>query len=178
MEIKLKQLRRIETEIDNELEIQEPRIQSCCRNLGSIESSILNAAIRGALTVHAQYELISALLAKKFEIRAIVAAFNKENGINERTIKIAILEKQITYAEKASKVNIPSIDRDYRTNTISGYYQGITQAVSDDWRIAVRKLRAQIQKLKDSCSGINSNGTVVINNELESFLKDNQFITD
>lgn len=165
----VKELRRIETEIDNEISHRTCRVSQ----LRSKEAVSLTAAY-----TECQTELVdmiskhTELLDSKFAIREIISKFNSDNGINERTGKIAALKAAIQFLED-SVLNIGSATS-YAPygSTKTVYRYGITEDHTDSVRSEIRALKRQIQALTDSCNGINSSHKFAINeNLLKVFVK-------
>lgn len=175
MDIKIKDLRRVETELEQELDIQKDRVKAI--DILTVKAKSLDlAAAEGQKAQQAQLEKVSTMIAMKFKIRQIVSGFNKDKGINDRTLKIAVLSEKLDVCQQAQTARGPSANHDWSSDKIDGYNCGITVAMKDELRIQERGIRQQIQKLKDSCNGINSNESVTLPEELVAFLKGQKFI--
>jgi hypothetical protein len=150
--MRIKDARRIETEIDNELDYTE--VQKA-----SVSTKVMAEKIGVESWAEVQDKKFE-LIAAKFDIRNTIAVFNQEAGINTRTAKLAELE-----AIKASLQNYSS--NEVRTSTgfgeqIQTFRTGLSKTAIDAVRAEIRVIVRQIAKLKDTCSGINSNGTLTL----------------
>lgn len=167
-EFSIKDVRRIETEIDDEISFVE-------RNVRDIRSehqqSKKDAEDFGLKEVQTLQDKMFKLIEVRFKIREIVANFNTEHGINDRTAKIAKLEQQKDFLEdRIASFGRVGTTRDYNLDKVV-YTPGVTSEFVDQKRAEVRDLTRQIQRLKDSCNGINSNTKVTLEPSLISFFK-------
>lgn len=175
MNVKIKDLRRIETELESELSIQKSRVTSI-DDLTTRASTAEMAALAGKKAQQGQLEKVGKMISMKFMIRQLISDFNASNGINDRTLKIAVLSEKLEVCQQAQSARRPSAHQDWRSDKIDGYNCGIDLATKDELRIQERGIRQQIQKLKDSCNGINSNESVTLPDDLVTFLKEYKFI--
>lgn len=169
----IKELRRIETEMNNELSY----ISSAMYNIREEKVATREAAQEaGTIGLNTQLAKFKELTDAKFDIRDVVAKFNEAQGINERTIKIAKLESEILFIEQHI-IGFGPVrqDRDYHTNKVE-FAPGASLEYVDAKRSDVRGLRRQIQRLKDSCSGINSNNKFVVSDVLLAVFVKYRFI--
>lgn len=165
----VKELRRIETELDNEISHRTSRVN----RLSSKEAVSLTAAY-----TECQTELLdmiakhTELLDSKFAIREIISKFNSDNGINERTGKIASLKASSQFLEDEVLRIGSAVSYAPYGSTKTVYRYGITEDYTDSVRSEIRALKRQIQALTDSCNGINSSHKFAINeNLLKVFVK-------
>lgn len=175
MNLKIKDLRRVETELESELSIQKSRV-SAIDDLTVRAKTADQAAVDGKKAQQVQLEKVGKMISMKFKIRQLISDFNASHGINERTIKIAVLSEKLEVSQQAQSARRPSPNQDWRTSQIDGYNCGIDLETKDELRVQERGIRQQIQKLKDSCNGINSNESVTLPDDLVSFLKEQKFI--
>jgi cell division protein FtsB len=158
----IKELSRIEAELDSELQFVEGRLAGNLRKNQSTVSAATTAALTAIKSALDKQEL---LLNLKFDLRNIKATFNIEKGINDRTIKIAKLVARKEFLERRITVlgDVEVIEA--YGNHKDTYRPGITEETQDTYRAEVRNLSRQIQRLKDSCNGINSQGGIELTAE-------------
>lgn len=169
--MRVKDIRRVESEIDNELEF----IQSRLRNKPKYSTSS-QARDAGTSLTKSFLEKYGKLIDAKFELRRLIANFNKTAGINDRTARIAQLEMTKETIDNCL-VNYGDVDtyRNYGSDTVK-YQAGISELAVDEYRAQSRRLKRLIQSLKDSCNGINAQGTVEVSDDTMELLKESGFI--
>ena len=173
--ITIKTLRRAETELDNELRYSQERMQQ----MRSGSQVTENAALASGIAVCEEYlERHSNLLDAKFEIRKCVGKFNQSKGINRKTSDIAELEASIAAIDLVMGFGAVAEQRTYGQQAKATYRPGINCDYIDKQRSVVRGLTRQIQRLKDSCNGVNSSedASEFISPTVLVFLKANNFI--
>lgn len=163
----IKELTRIETVIDEEISFVESRLRNELRD--SKQASVSAATEYAGKVIDSTVTKRSALLAAKFAIRAIKQVFNTEKGINDKTRKIAELQAQKDFVDKLAIQDVAKEVTNYTTKTVK-YRPGITLETQDKFRAESRSLQRQIQRLKDSCQGINNQGTIELDSETRSTL--------
>ena len=164
--MKIKTLRRIEIELDNELVFISRRLR---RENNQATKEL--AELAGVSVVQSSKSAFSKLVKAKFEIRNLVAEFNIVKGINAKTAKIAELEALGAFVEEhLIKLGKVKTTRNYGSDTYE-YAIGISDEVEDNLRAEVRRLSRQVQSLKDSCNGINSQGDIQVSDSLLSVFK-------
>lgn len=169
----IKDIRRIEQEVDNEIVYVEQNSYHIRENQQATKEAALEA---GITDVQAMQDKAYELIELRFKIRDIVAAFNKDNGINERTAKIALLEqKQSFLDEKIAGFGRVGTTRDYNSQQTK-YTPGVDTEFVDAKRVESRDIKRQIQRLKDSCNGINSNAKFDVEPELVALFTKYGFI--
>ncbi len=150
----IKDIRRVESEVDEEIRFVSGNLRDVRDNQ---QVDLETAKKVGVAEVRKVVDRFNDLVGLRFAIREIVAKFNEENGINERTAKIARLEQEKAFLDDhVERFGRPGSSRDYHTDTIK-YTPGITPEFVDEIRAKSRNIKRQIQRLKDSCNGINSN---------------------
>tara|TARA_Y100001960_G_scaffold334111_1_gene445163 strand:- start:34487 stop:35014 length:528 start_codon:yes stop_codon:yes gene_type:complete len=152
----VKELSRIETEIDEEISFVKGRMRSVRNerlNSANLAESRANKAIKEALSK------LESLLSAKFAIRSVKQIFNAEKGINEKTRKIAELTERKALLDSAAGFGDVSARESYGSNKVE-YNPGISTDTEDSYRAKSRAVQRQIQRLKDSCQGINNQGTI------------------
>mgnify|MGYP001596213708 CR=1 FL=1 len=110
-----------------------------------------------------------ALIAAKFDIRRSIGQFNEDKGINDKTVKIAMLS-----AEKEALEQYEQYKAQARTSYGTGstvYAEGLDSAKIDKIRAQIRDLKRQIDNIKDSCAGINANSSIQLADETLATLK-------
>lgn len=169
----IKDIRRIEQEVDNEINYVRNNASDIRQDQQQNLADAKKVGEKGVNELQAKmYELIEV----RFKIRTIVAEFNKDNGINDRTLKIAILEQKHDFLEQSIiGFGRPGTTRDYHLDKVV-YSPGITTEVVDEKRAEARNIKRQIQRLKDSCNGINSNAKFEVAPELVALFERYGFI--
>lgn len=159
----IKDIRRIEQEVDDEIVY----VQHGMHEIRSEHHASLNAAkAAGEAGVREVLAKFDELVNLRFTIRDIVAKFNEENGINERTAKIAKLEQRKEFVDNSvAGFGRPGTTRNYSTDKVV-YTAGLAPTVVDEFRAESRNIKRQIQRLKDSCNGINSNSRFELDPEV------------
>lgn len=159
--MKIKTLRRIETELDNELLFISRRLQR--ENNQATKEAAFNAGEASATSAIKKH---NRLLGAKFAIRALVSQFNIEKGINDKTAQIAVSEALKTFLEnQILSIGQPRYSRNYHSETYE-YTVGISDEYEDKIRAEIKSITRKIQSLKDSCNGINAQGDIEISPEL------------
>lgn len=172
--VTIKNLRRAESEIDNEL----AHVKRNANRSGYDFNNATAALNAGNQMMNTFRERVNVLVRVKYEIRDIVARFNMVNGINERTAQIAMLEAVLSCnEEECQSFGSPRSNRDYQTHEVT-WTAGIELGTIDELRSDARGIKRKIQSLKDSCNGINSSKEVgdLATDEIIEFLKSNNFI--
>lgn len=164
----IKDLRRIESEIESEIQYVSNSVQLVRAEQQATKTDAEKYALGELPKLSAK---MNVLIETKFKIRAFIADFNKTNGINERTAKIAELEEKSTFIEnRLVSFGRAGTTRDYNTDKVK-YTPGVTTDFVDERRAEVRAIKRQIQRLKDSCNGINSNSRTEIPQDLLDVFK-------
>ena len=163
--MKIKDLRRLETELDAEVQYTSlsPRDKK-------EYSSLQDAQEAGASALNFALTKIRALNEVKYDIRETVRIFNETKGINAKTLKIAQLEAELSLLESVQNMSSPRSYSPYGSTKIE-YQAGIDADTVDQHRIQARRVRREIQSLKDSCNGINSSGTAELSEKSMGILK-------
>ena len=165
--MKIKTIRRIETEIDNELQFLSSRM-----GRDNNQSTKEAAEIAGVEVVTHALKAYTRLIGAKFEIRNLIAEFNSGKGINAKTSLIAQLESEKDFLENSAlRVGRARATRSYGTDAAE-YCIGIPDSFEDEIRALIRGATRKIQTLKDSCNGINSQGDIEISDSLLSVFTD------
>lgn len=172
--VTIKVLRRAEAELDNELQYVHSRLNSDRNQRQSTATAAVTAGVTACnafLTRHGQ------LLEAKFAIRKAVGEFNQDKGINLKTGQIAALEAQLKALETAMSYGSVNEHTPYGSNKTE-YRSGVDAEFIDKLRSESRSLKRQVQRLKDSCNGINSSedASPYIGDKTLEFLKSNNFI--
>lgn len=169
----VKDVSRVESEIDNEIEFIKDRLGMQLRVTQGTRQDAYKAA---EVAISAAVEKMDKLLVAKFALRDLKAAFNIENGINERTLRIAMLTEQKQFMEQnMSRVGDVSTTTSYQDSKVR-YVPGVSNESQDKVRADVRNLTRQIQRVKDSCAGINGNGKVELPEMVSNILVEFGFI--
>lgn len=169
--ITIKTLRRAETELEDEIHYSN-------HLLGKAELPNHEAALEYGINAVEEFAVKMADLVKaRFAIREAVRKFNEEKGINAKTLQIAQLQEHIKVLERMQSYGSVQQTSSYHTNTVQ-YRSGIPQTKVDEFRSQARSLTRQIQKLKDSCNGINSSSDAseYLDKDTIEFLRSNNFI--
>lgn len=170
MELRIKDLRRIESEIDKELGFKS-RIQ--LDRYSEVQYKDAEEAVEaGKAKVFAKLEIVKTLYDVKFQIRQIVGDFNEKSGINKKSLQIAQLNNELSVL--GSLANLPTTRR-----TTDGYgathkyynTEGVSEDFIEEMRAESRRVLRKVQALKDSCAGTNANGTGTLSEELENTLR-------
>lgn len=150
----IKDIRRIETEVDEEIHYVTNGIHNIRQEHQQLRIDAFAVGEKGVRASLAKFE---ELVDTRFAIRGIVAKFNDANGIDDRTAKIAKLEQRKTFVDDSIVgFGRPGTTRDYRNDTVV-HTPGLKDDIVDEFRAESRNIKRQIQRLKDSCNGINSN---------------------
>lgn len=152
----IKELSRIETEIDKEIQFAMLRHQGIMRKDCASRDEALRVAKE---SIEVSSNKVHKLLDAKFAIRGIKQAFNVEKGINDKTLHIALLTQEQEFVDTYAKHGDVSSDRSYSSNSVT-FTPGISAESQDKLRAESRNIQRQIQRLKDSCQGINNQGSV------------------
>lgn len=163
--MKVKEAQRLETVIDQEIERLKDRLarSSSTHKTRTLAESAFRERHEKTL------EQMAILLDIKFAIRKAIAEFNRNHAINERTAKIAHLTKLLELI-KGSLVNQASSVNHYNSKEPE-YREGYSDQLEDVVLAECRKITREIQRLKDSCNGINSQGTIAISESQVEYLK-------
>lgn len=174
VKLSIKDLRRAETELESEMNyvvqcLSAARSERTTNNQGALEA--------GLSVCDAYVTRQSELLGAVFAIRQAVGKFNEDEGINQRTGRIAYLERLVAANEKAQSFGRVARNQSYGSTEVT-YTPGIDDEKINVYRNEVRRIRREIQSLKDSCNGINSSkdATPYIDPKMVEFLKSNNFI--
>lgn len=172
--VTIKVLRRAESELDNELKYVQNRLSSA-RNQRQASASAATAT--GTMACNEFIIRHGQLLEAKFDIRKAVGQFNQDKDINLKTGKIAALEAQLNALDTAMGFGSVSECSSYGATKLE-YRPGIDAEYVDKLRSDSRSLKRQVQRLKDSCNGINSSedASPYIGDKTLEFLKSNNFI--
>lgn len=158
----IKELSRLETEIDEEIDFAKSRHRSALQKTLPSQQAAEDAAMKAAKEVFSRTQ---SLLTAKYAIRSIKQTFNAEKGINDKTRAIAQLHAEQELLDSiAQQKEVTAIDR-YGSNKLD-YRPGITTEVQDEYRAKSRVVQRQIQRLKDSCQGINNQGTIELEEDV------------
>lgn len=177
MALKIKDIRRIETEMDKEISLLQ---SSFTRNVSdNVEETSEKALRAGKSLVEMQRDELAQFLETKFNLRQIVANHNSSTKINDNCIKIAKLEFELNLIENTvMNVSGVAVKQEYTSKgyVAAGYKSGVDVEFKNQLRVEARKVRREIQRLKDSCNGINGQSEYeLIPNDLE-FLKSRGFL--
>lgn len=172
--LSIKDLRRAETEIENELIYVKQRMSSV---RSERQSSMEGAMESGKAAVEGFISRTSELLEAVYAIRNAVGKFNEDEGINNRTSKIAYFDRLLNTLEQGQNFGRTARNTSYGSSEVT-YTPGIDDTKIDELRNEVRRIRRDIQSLKDSCNGINASkdATPYIDAKVVEFLKNNNFI--
>ena len=172
--VNIKLLRRAETEIQNELAHVSSRLNNTRHEREPTQESATTA---GEISCNSFLKRYTELMTAKFDIRAAVGKFNEAEGINGKTTKIAMLEGLLSAYEKAEGYGRVSRNSGYGSTEVT-YTPGVSDEVVDSYRTEVRRIRREIQSLKDSCNGVNASkdASSYVDVNLIEFLKSNKFI--
>ena len=155
--MKIKDLRRAETQIDEEIDYSVRMLRSS-NEYGKLHQ----AEDAGAELAEHYLDKVGELTEAKYTIRALVSAFNEEYGINERCIKIAKAQAKLDVINTIiAELSSPRTQRIYNSDVIR-YSVGLSEQAIDFHRATARGIIREIQSLKDSCNGINSQQTVMV----------------
>jgi hypothetical protein len=162
--LKVKEARRIEAEIDNEISYAQ-------ESSNYLEhSTVVSAQVAGAKSWDDQQEKLAALVAAKFTIRTAINTFNYVNGLNDQMAVIAELEMHKAHLSEYSSRGVRT-NHSYSSGNKDTYREGLSTAKVDAIRAETRVLSRKIASLKDSCNGINSQGTLDFGNGFLTMLK-------
>ena len=165
--ISVKNLRRAETEIDNELN------ELLHSDLPSDEPTKHKAEESGKDFLEQTFNLLDELTSAKFEIRSLISTFNEATNINMRCNKIAEIELRKANLENlvSSIGNCSESGYGFSSERKTKYRVGLSQEDRTKTRSTIRGYKREIQKLKDTCAWINANGTVDISDKLLDILE-------
>lgn len=163
--MKVKTAQRTLTVIDQEIQRIHNRATDTDTTLG-IRSDAAKA-------FREQYKqnisILGKLLDAKYEIRQAIAQFNIDKGINEKTAEIAKLTELNAFISLENTHRVREVSR-WSANTTPRYYVGKDNALEDETLADQRKIQRYVAQLKDSCSGINSQGSITIKESTREFL--------
>lgn len=163
----IKELSRIEAEIDSEILFVEARQRGqMAKKQGSAQAArdTALAAIKAGLGKR------NALVKAKFAIRSIKQVFNAEKGINDKTREIAALELERQFLDTIHQYDDVQAYEGYGQRPKTEYLPGISLKTQDEYRAKSRVIARQIQRLKDSCQGINNQGIIELDEATYSTL--------
>lgn len=169
MEVSLKDLSRIESAVDKEIEHVTRRVNIFrARKTGSSDDA-LESGIKLAKDIIEKYKV---LLDVRFYIRGLKAEINQNEGIKSRTADLA---KLVAYQEflddNIQNVGDPDREHRYGSSDEVKYHWGIDDDFREELRTESKGLTRQIQRLKDSCAGINANLKVTIPEDKVTYLR-------
>ena len=169
MKTKIKNARRLETTIIDEIRRLEFKI---CNTSGghpsySEAAKQTEARLRPLIQTHKHMNKI------KFHIREAIGIFNVEEGINAHTLEIARKMAEVEMWEKVNTISEPRSQTNYHRDTSPIIYNGgISDTYSEEMHAKVLKLNREIVRLKDKCMGVNSMGSIEINDSDYTFLQE------
>lgn len=113
---------------------------------------------------------MDSLIMCRSDLRAAKDAFNIEKGIKERTASIARLNRILDVHKEVLELHRVHERSAFNNNAPVKYNVGLHDALEDSARAEVRKIERQIQRLKDSCAGINSQQVIEMPEAFTDFL--------
>lgn len=164
MQLKLKNASRLASSIETEIQRLKYKINQVSATYSSKEESEMNTFS----VVSTNLEILGKLLDAKFFIRAKIGEFNQEK-INVLTAEIAKLEEMKGALQAAEEVQYSRETVNYSTKKVE-FSSGLSEGQKELYHVEVLKITRQIQRLKDKCAGINSQGTVVLPEDIVSIL--------
>lgn len=166
MKINIKNARRLETLINEQIDRQVAKIHQGSQDDVSKTQVVLNTI-----------ELVKTCLSKLNQLRCIretirqsICLFNVEQGINDITLYIATAESNLKVAVMLAEYDSPRTTRSYNSDIVS-YSRGLDEDTKEHYYNETLVIRRRIQKLKDRCQGINASGTIELSDENETCLK-------
>lgn len=162
----IKELSRIESEIDTEINFVSGRQRSTMNTRQASRQEALDVANK---SIASSLTKLNGLLDAKFAIRTIKQVFNAEKGINDKTRDIAKLTAEQAFIDSVASYSEVTASERYASTKVE-YSPGITQEKQDELRAKSRVIQRQIQRLKDSCQGINNQGTILLDETTYSTL--------
>lgn len=164
MQLKLKNASRLASSIETEIQRLKGKISRVTQVYNTKEDAELNTFS----AVSTNLEVLGKLLDAKFFIRNKIGEFNQEK-INVLTAEIAKLQEQKEALETAETLTYSREGVNYSTKKVE-FSSGLSEEQKELYHVEVLKITRQIQRLKDKCAGINSQGTVVLPEDIVSVL--------
>lgn len=159
MELSIKQLRRIETELLNEKDHVIQRLRNFNYETADTKSDAIEI---GEERLSLSIESVNALINAQYCVRKLISDFNESAGINDKTLQIANLEAICeARAEMSSSLGKVLAKTEYNSKQTT-YSYGVSDEFEDNQRAIERFDKRRIQRLKDSCNGLNSSSKVKI----------------
>lgn len=170
MELRIKDLRRIESEIDKELAFKS-RVQ--LDRYSEVQYKDAEEAVETSKAkIFAKLDIVKTLYSVKFQIREIVGDFNDKSGINKKSLQIAQLNNELSVLSSLSNLPITRRTTDGYGTTHKYYHtEGVSEDFIEEMRAESRRVLRKVQALKDSCAGTNAKGTGTLSEELENTLR-------
>lgn len=159
MELSIKQLRRIETELLNEKDHVIQRLRDLNYETADTKHDAMHT---GESRLTSSIESVNLLINAQYLIRKLISDFNEKAGINDKTLQIANLEAVCeARAEMLSSIGQVRAKTEYNSKQ-TVYSYGVSDQYEDSQRALERAEKRRIQRLKDSCNGLNSSSKVKI----------------
>ena len=166
MKVNIKNARRLETELDNEIS----RLTGKVRHGRSSHSTYAESVAITENSVDTLVASIGKMKQIRMDIRTKIGKFNAESGINDLTASIADAASNAEIQEMIYNLSSPTSTRDYGTDSVK-YTSGVSEAYREAAHTKLLVIKREIQRLKDKCQGVNSSGTIELDSDTESFLK-------
>lgn len=175
MRMKIKTLRRVLTELEDDISRGRSRIRTRLEAV-STSTALLGLADGTEIVEHAVTRTVL-MIDNKFVIRGIISDFNESQGINVKTIEIAKLVVQNDFLDNniIDKINVPSPHYSFRDHDPVAWKGGIDENTNETYRQLHRENKRKIQTLKDGCASINSS-VVELPLELAEFLTSSSYV--
>ena len=165
MKISIKNAARLETTLNDEIDRLTGKITD--RKYFQSAKDSISATTKN---IESLVEKIGMYREIRTCIRDQKRFFNEQKGINDLTSDIASLNDQLDLYNLLSEFRYPEPQSSYGNDTIR-FCSGISEEDKESYYINTLKIKREIQRLKDKCQGVNSNGTIELSTDIESFLK-------
>lgn len=131
MKINIKNARRLETEIDNELNHVVYKLTSKSGPFATLDE----ARIFTEASVEESLKNIEKLNELKYHVRNEVGKFNHEKGINNITLDIAKFQSHLETSTKVSEFGSPSLNHSYSRIETTSYGSGLSSEIMEKHRM-------------------------------------------
>jgi len=166
MKLSIKNARRLETEILNQIDRLTDKVSFSSH--GERENTFESACKKKLDSVMISFHNIKQLIAIRMIVRKKIGEFNSKSGINDLSADIAEKEAILNVVEALSHIGSPS-ERELKNETV--FLPGISENDRESFYADSLRVKREIVRLKDKCQGINSGGTIEIDSKSESYLK-------
>ncbi len=162
--MKVKNVQRIISSIEEELSFYASK-KAIRGSFSSRQVAIQDTESQMRSVADAQLELNHLY----YSLRKMVGKFNSQS-IDDRTADIARLKARMAIYEDALKLGCPMEQGAYGAAGKT-YTAGVSVEYEAECRNHVKNIKRQVQRLKDSCAGINANSDIELDEETIKIIK-------